>query len=113
MLSAQELNVIGHFNFSVETNVLELATLVIVAMTQFLTKPMIIIVARNPTPLVPNPGMETFDVVKDKNCGGMSHVMDLVDNLQDMDSPCYPAMTKINVMKEFLHARENLNAQSK
>ena len=93
---------------------MELTKLVIVAMTiLFITKPMIITVARNPTPLVPNPGMETFDVVKDKNCGGISHVMDLVDKMQNLDTPCYPAMTKINVMKEFLHAEEHLNAQSK
>ena len=99
MLSAQELNVIGIVNFSVETNVLEVATLVIVAMTiLFITKPGVFIVARNPTPLVQKPGMETFDVIKDKNCGGMSHVMDLVDKMQNMDTPCYPAMTKINVI---------------
>ena len=105
---------IGQVNFSVETNVLKMATLVIVAMTiLFITKPMIITVARNPTPLVQNPGMETFDVVKDKNCGGMSHVMDLVDKMQNMDTPCYPAMTKINVIKELMHAWEHLNAQSK
>ena len=91
-----------------------MATLVIVAMTiLFITKPMIITVARNPTPLVQKPGMETFNVVKDKNCGGMSHVMDLVDKMQEKDTPCYPAMTKINVMQEFMHAEENLNAQSK
>ena len=97
-----------------ETNVLEIAKLVIVAMTiMFITKPCIIIVARNPTPLVQKLGMETFDVVKDKNCGGISHVMDLVDKLQEMETPCYPAMTKMNVITEFMHAREHQNAQSK
>ena len=105
---------IGQVNFSVETNVLKMATLVIVAMTiLFITKPLIITVARNPTPLVQNPGMKTFNVVKDKNCGGISHVMDLVDKMQNLETPCYPAMTKINVIQEFLHAWEPLNAQSK
>ena len=97
MLSAQELNVIGVVNFSVETNVLVMAKLVIVAMTILLiTKPIVITVARNPTPPVKS-GMETLHV-KDKYCPGMSLVMDLVDKLQEMDTPCYPVMTKMNVI---------------
>ena len=97
MLSAQELNVIGILNFSVETNVLVIAKLVIVAITILvLTKPGIITVARNLTPPV-KPGMETLNV-KDKYCPGISLVMDLVDKMQNMDTPCYPAMTKINVI---------------
>ena len=112
MLSAQELNVIGLVNCSVETNVLVLAKLVIVANTSMiLTEPGVITVARNPTPPVKS-GMETLHV-KDKYCSLMSLVMDLVDKLQDMDTPCYPAMTKMNVILEFLHAEEHLNAQSK
>ena len=104
---------IGILNFSVETNVFMLKTLVIVAMTiLILTKPGIITVARNPTPLVEKTGMETFNV-KDKNCGGISHVMDLVHKKQDLDSPCYPVLTKSYVMKEDWHAWENLYAQSK
>ena len=97
MLSAQELNVIGVVNFSVETNVLDFTTLVIVAMANLLiTKPGIITVARNPTPPV-KPGMETLNV-KDKYCPGISLVMDLVDKMHKLDTPCYPAMTKMNVI---------------
>ena len=84
MLSAQESNVIGVLNFSVETNVLVMRTLVIVAMAILLiTKPLVITVARNPTPPV-KPGMETLNV-KDKYCPGISLVMDLVDKMQNMD----------------------------
>ena len=91
---------------------LVLAKLVIVAITILVwTKPLVITVARNPTPPV-KPGMETLNV-KDKYCPGISLVMDLVDKMQDLDSPCYPVMTKMNVMSEFMHAEENLNAQSK
>ena len=112
MLSAQELNVIGQGNFSVETNVLDLEILVIVAMTVFFqAKTGIITVARNPTPPV-KAGMETFNV-KDKYCSTIRHVMDLVHKKQDGDTPCYLVLTKRNVMKEFLHAEEHLNAQSK
>ena len=65
-INTQELNVIGQLNFSVETNVLELETLVIVAMTFLLsTKPPVITVAKNSTPPV-KAGMETLHV-KDKN----------------------------------------------
>ena len=113
MLSAQELNVIGVLNFSVETNVLVFTTLVIVAMAILLiTKPGIITVARNPTPPVQKSGMETLNV-KDKYCTGISLVMDLVDKMQNMDGPCYPVMTKMNVMLELMHAEDHLNAQSK
>ena len=95
-----------------EINVFILETLVIVAMTLYLSpKPWIITVARNPTPPVEKPGMKY--IVKDKNCGGISHVMDLVHKQQDGDTPCYLVLTKRNVMKEFLHAEEHLNAQSK
>ena len=76
---------------------MDLETFVIVVMTVCLsTKPTIITVARNPTPPVET-GMETF-IVMDKNCGVMSHVMDLVDKQQNMDSPCYPVLTKRNVI---------------
>ena len=97
-IKTQELNVIGILeNFSVETNVLEFITLVIVAMTVLLTtKPWIITVAKNPTPPV-KPGLETFNV-KDKYWTGISHVMDLVHKKQNLETPCYPVMTKRNVM---------------
>ena len=56
---SQELNVIGRLNFSVETNVLELANIVLVASTILVMKiPTVISVARNLTPPV-KPGMET------------------------------------------------------
>ena len=80
-IKTQELNVIGLVNFSVETNVFMLKTLVIVAMTiLILTKPGIITVARNPTPPV-KAGMEPF-IVKDKYCSRIRHVMDLVHKEQ-------------------------------
>ena len=86
MLSAQELNVFGAVNFSVETNVLDLETLVIVAMTILLiNKAGIMSVARNPTQPVKKTVMEAFNV-KDKNCPpGVTNVMDLVAKVQNMD----------------------------
>ena len=77
---------------------MEMETFVIVAMRILLsTKPRLITVARNPTPPVEEPGMETFNA-KEKHCGGISHVMELVYKMQDMDTPCYPVLTKRNVM---------------
>ena len=103
---------IGTLNFSVETNVLELAKIVRVARTILLMKmPTVITVARNLTPPV-KPGMEMLHV-KENYCGGMSHVMDLVHKKQNGEKPYYPVMTIRNVIKEVLHAKENLYAQSK
>ena len=97
MLSAQELNVIGKVNFSVETNVLEFKTLVIVAVTVFLIiKPTIITVVRNLTPLV-KPGMETF-YVKENHLCGISNAMDLVHKRQEGEKPYYPVMTNRDVI---------------
>ena len=56
--------------------------------------------------------METFNV-KEKYCSIIRHVMDLVHKKQEGDTPCYPVLTKRNVMKEFLLAEEHLNAKSK
>ena len=112
MLSAQELNVIGTLNFSVETNVLELAKIVRVARTILLMKmPTVITVAGNLTHHV-KPRMETLHV-KENDCGGVSHVMDLVYKKQNGEKSYYPVMTKKNVIKEVWHAEEHLNAQSK
>ena len=112
MLSPQELNVIGQLNFSVETNVLEFQKDVVVASTfLILTMATVFTVARNPTHPVEKPGMGL--IVKDKYFTNIIHVMDLVNKKQGMDTQCYPVLTKRNVMKEFLHAMENLNAQSK
>ena len=112
MLSAQELNVIGVLNFSVETNVLEITNIVLVASTILVMKmPPVITVARNLTPPVKS-GMETLHV-KENDCGGICHVMDHVHKKQNGEKPYYPVMTKRNVIKEVLHAKENLYAQSK
>ena len=73
--------------------------------------PAIFPVARNPTPPVKT-GMETF-IVKDKYCSRIRHAMDFVHKMQNMGSPCYPVMTKRNVIQDIKHAKENLYAQSK
>ena len=84
MLSAQELNANGEVNFSVETNALEVTKIVLVVVLLVIKMRIIITVARNPTHPVNKPGMETFNV-KDKNCPGIRHVMDLVHTMQSMD----------------------------
>ena len=96
-------------NISVEINVFWILAFVTVEMIALVFKTLLIIIAvTNQIPAV-KAIWETLNV-KDRLNHGTICAMALADKIPDLDTPCYPAKTKQDVMNKFLHVEENLSA---